>query len=264
MTKPRSEQIHADLTPYYHCMVRCVRRAFLCGEDYSTGQNYDHRKQWIVFRLRFLSYVYAIDICAYSVMSNHYYVIVHIDEKRAQGWSDREVAEYWLQLSNGNVLIKRCMNERIAAMANAEDGVKGRFWEGRFKSQALLDEVALLTCMAYVDLNPIRAQMADSLETSDFTSVQQRLYDYSATMTPESPLHLTYCPYEPLLWRKIANKLLHLRFTATRCRFSRNSVANLSSPCLLIASGHRITVRRIKWYHPTDQPRRPLREKVLL
>ena len=72
----------------------------------------------------------------------------------------------------------RGVNETIARMANEEDGVQGRFWEGRFKSQALLDEGAVLSCMAYVDLNPVRAGMESNLVDSDFTSIQQRLFDY--------------------------------------------------------------------------------------
>ena len=64
MTQSRDTQISLEDTPFYHCYVRCVRRAFLCGDDHATGENYDYRKQWIVSRLRFLSYIYAIDICA--------------------------------------------------------------------------------------------------------------------------------------------------------------------------------------------------------
>ena len=186
----------------------------MCGEDALTGDNYDHRKQWIVSRLKFLSYVYAIDICAYAVMSNHYHVVLHVDKTRALAWSQEEVAERWMQVCHGDVLVSewlanprgfdkttrqrvceiiegwrerlyslswfmRCMNETIARMANAEDNCKGRFWEGRFKSQALLDEVALLSCMTYVDLNPIRAALEKDLINSDFTSIQQRLYDFA-------------------------------------------------------------------------------------
>ena len=74
----------------------------------------------------------------------------------------------------------RTLNEDIARRANNEDKVTGRFWEGRFKSQALVDEQGLLTCMTYVDLNPVRAGLASTLEESDFTSIQERL-EYAAT-----------------------------------------------------------------------------------
>ena len=93
MTQPRKQQISLEDTSYYHCIARCVRRAYLCGEDSVNGVNYDHRKQWIVSRLRFLSYIYAIDIAAYAVMSNHYHVVLHVDKEKAESWTAKEVVE---------------------------------------------------------------------------------------------------------------------------------------------------------------------------
>lgn len=207
MTRARYSQVSLDETPYYHCICRCVRRAFLCGKDHYSGQDYEHRRQWVVERLAILVEVFAIDLCAYAVMSNHYHVVLKVDRDRAAGWSYREVAERWMKLFSGHLLVKRwlrdetseaetlkalemvadwrerlfdlgwfmkCLNEHLARRANEEDCCKGRFWESRYKCQALLDEQALLSCMAYVDLNPVRAGMAATPERSDYTSVQQR------------------------------------------------------------------------------------------
>lgn len=213
MTSPRKAQVCLEQTPYYHCIARCVRRAFLCGQDEFSGKSFEHRRQWIVDRLKELASIFTMDICAFAIMSNHYHVVLHVDKSQALALTDDEVIVRWRRLFKGHILIERmqsgadmtkaelnaaselintwrerlydiswfmrCLNEGVARQANEEDGCKGRFWEGRYKSQALLDEAALLTCMSYVDLNPIRAGIAETPETSDFTSIQERVAAYA-------------------------------------------------------------------------------------
>lgn len=79
MPQPRSSQISLSDPPYYHCVSHCVRRSFLCGVDSYSGQSYEHRHGWVEQRLWFLSSVFAIDICAYAVMSNHVHAVLHVD-----------------------------------------------------------------------------------------------------------------------------------------------------------------------------------------
>jgi hypothetical protein len=87
MTTARKQLISLADTAYYHCISRCVRRAYLCGQDKATGQNYEHRRGWVEDRLLELSQVFAIDVCAYAIMSNHTHVVFFIDENAAKSWS---------------------------------------------------------------------------------------------------------------------------------------------------------------------------------
>ena len=87
MPKPRSSQISLEATPYYHCISRCVRRAFLCGVDHVSGESYEHRRGWLEAKLLELPKVFAIDIAAYAIMSNHYHVVLHINTKCGKSWS---------------------------------------------------------------------------------------------------------------------------------------------------------------------------------
>ena len=222
MATPRKQQISLADTPYYHCISRCVRRAFLCGEDKYSGQSYEHRRGWIEDKLHFLTQVFAIEVCAYAVMSNHYHVVLFVDEEKAKQWTMSEVLERWHRLYKGTLLTNQyChgdtlseplldmvkataetyrkrlikiswfigyINENIARAANQEDDCKGRFWETRFKSQALLDEPAIAACMAYVDLNPIRANIADTPENSNHTSVKLRCEQAKTGQQPSSQM----------------------------------------------------------------------------
>ena len=209
MPRARKHLVCVEETPYYHVVSRCVRRAFLCGTDRYTGKSYEHRRGWIEDRLRVLASLFSIELCAYAVMSNHYHLVVKLNPKEAETWSDTEVLDRWTSLFRGPLLVQqhqrdeplteaehdtlqslaavyrrrlaslswfmKCLNEPIARKANAEDHCTGHFWEARFRSQALCSEQALIAAMVYVDLNPIRAGIAPTPEASAYTSVSRRL-----------------------------------------------------------------------------------------
>jgi len=203
MTIARNHQLFLAEPTYFHLISRCVRRAFLCGKDKYTGKRFDHRKHWLEKRLFELSEEFFIDLYGYAIMSNHYHLIVQTRPDEMIMASDEQIATRWCHLfprrneskalrikslcqdkTKINIYrlrlcdiswLMRCLNEGLARNANKEDGCTGRFWQGRFRSQLLLDESAVYTCMAYVDLNPVRAGMARTPEKSEFTSFHYRI-----------------------------------------------------------------------------------------
>jgi REP element-mobilizing transposase RayT len=290
MTRARREVVSLDDTPYYHCISRCVRRAFLCGVDSYAGKDYSHRRDWVRNRLIELTKVFAVDVCAYAILSNHYHLVLRIDRDRAQSWSDEAVIRRWTRLFQVPEVVKlaqrqdspqavreasrnwietartrlhdvswfmRCLNEHLARRANAEDGCKGRFWEGRFKSQALLDEAGLLTCMAYVDLNPIRAGMAESPEASDFTSIQQRIREITGRPIDAAvPLRALAPDRRSALPFSLKDYLLLVDWTGRAIRDNKRGAIPEQLPPILtrlnIEPGHwlrHMGKRRHRFYH---------------
>jgi REP element-mobilizing transposase RayT len=212
----RRDIVHEKCVGVYHCIARCVRRAFLCGADSYSGRDYSHRKAWILDRLRALAGLFGVEVCGYAIMSNHLHLVLRNRPDRVEQWSDAEVALRWRKLfpqrddtsgeptepddhdlamlmANADRLatlrgrlsslswFMRCLCEWVARAANREDRSAGRFWAGRFKSQPLLDEAALLACSVYVDLNPIRAGIATTPEESQFTSGADRIQSLAGT-----------------------------------------------------------------------------------
>ena len=226
MTYARSEVVSKDEVSVYHCVSRCVRRAFLCGKDTASNCSYEHRREWIRKRLSTLCDIFSIEVISYAVMSNHLHSLIKVRPDLSKKWSDEEVARRWrllfpLRIEKGvaappsseeikaitssNLVetyrerltdlswFNRCLNENIARRANKEDKCKGRFWEGRFRCQRVFDVAGILACSAYIDLNPIRAGMAKDLESSDHTSIQDRIHKASK-VTPKRCQHWSKVP----------------------------------------------------------------------
>jgi len=204
MPVPRRLIVDSSTSGFYHCISRCVRRAFLCGEGY------EHRRKWIQSRLRVLAETFAVDVAAYAILSNHLHVVTRTMPDRVDGWSDREVAARWLRVFPGyrneaydatpsdeaidrlaadpeRIMVLRSrlaslswfmksLKEPLAHLANVEDGVTGHFWEGRFRSPRVLDLTGVLGTMVYTDLNVIRAGLARTPEQSEYTSVRDRIH----------------------------------------------------------------------------------------
>lgn len=208
MTHPRRLTVFDDRPGLYHCVTRCVRQAFLCDAATPCSRDGEARQAWIERRVLELAECFAVGIYAWAAMSNHCHLVLLVDPLKPQDWSDEEVAQRWCRINQypgrpvpddkreqrEGALLKdperlldiRCrlgslswfmrfVNEGIARRANAEDGCKGHFWDGRYKSQNLLDDRAALAAMTYVDLNPVRAGMAEHLSQCSFTSIQRRL-----------------------------------------------------------------------------------------
>jgi hypothetical protein len=204
MTMARRLLVDVEVTRYYHCMSRCVRRAFLCGDGF------EHRKVWIEARLEVLANKFAVSVCGFAIMDSSYlHVLCRLDPGIAYDWSDEEGVRRWItvyppvnldvddpatvqtwvsdQCKDASRVAKyrerlhdlgwfmKAIKEPLARMANKEDDCKGTFWEARYKSIAILDEEALLATCAYIDLNPVAAGIAATPEASQHTSVRQRI-----------------------------------------------------------------------------------------
>jgi REP element-mobilizing transposase RayT len=195
--------VDVNVTPWYHVICGTVRGACL------LGQGPEDRKQWIEDRLEELSRVFAIEVAGFAVLDNHLHILVRLCPEVAHTWTDEEVLRRWAavfpprgkdrvpleniqawldeKLADADFVAKRrqrlgdlgwfmrCLKEPLARRANRQDNCRGTFWQGRYKSIAILDDEALLATCAYIDLNPLAAGISPSPEDSRYTSVHSRV-----------------------------------------------------------------------------------------
>ncbi|OED35922.1 hypothetical protein AB833_29145 [Chromatiales bacterium (ex Bugula neritina AB1)] len=282
MTKPRKQQVSLDDTPFYHCVSRCTRQAFLCGFDHFSNRSYEHRRQQIQDDMLRLASVFSIEIAAFCVMSNHLHLVLHVCRDECLADEPESIVRRAHQLIAGNEIthkflnkepiepwerdqldlfvdtwrkrlyniswFMKFLNEGIARRANKEDNCTGHFWEARFKSQALLDEQAVLSAMAYVDLNPIRAAMATTPEQSDLTSIQRRIAfwkdkangnqesDSDKDIQPESLMPFAGNPRQPMpsgLAFSLVDYLQLVEWTGRAIRNDKQGAIPLSKPPII-------------------------------
>jgi REP element-mobilizing transposase RayT len=221
---PRAEQFDPSSVCVVHLVQRCVRRAYLAGADAVTGKNYEHRREWIRCRMERLASVFGIDVLTYAILSNHLHIVIRTRPDIVADWSDAEVALRWLRVFPGRRIdeqladpttndvetlahnsqriqeirtrltnpswFMKALCEPIARLANKQDEATGHFWEGRFKALAITDEAGLLACSMYVDLNPIRAAMAQTPEESVHTSAYDRIKSLQGATIPSAAAEL--------------------------------------------------------------------------
>jgi REP element-mobilizing transposase RayT len=211
----RKELIDENEPGFYHCFNRCVRGEFLLGNGRGK-KKIDYRKTWLYMLLVELSAIFAIDICKFAIIDNHFHLLLRNRPDVIKSWSDEKVlrhaarlfpykfkklgvldpkkkipkhlledqaliAEMRKRLSSISWLMK-VVSERIAKRANREDDVKGHFWAGRFKCEKVLDLAALLCTCVYIDLNETRALPGTTPETSLFSSVYKRIVGLKARL----------------------------------------------------------------------------------
>jgi len=265
MATARSLFVSDHASGSYHCVSRCVRRAWLCGIDPYSSIDYSHRKSWVEQRLHEVAACFSIGIYGYAVMSNHLHIVVHVDVQAAQAWPEEEVAQRWCQLfpnrnqendSRIQRLLKhperiallrqrlgslswlmRCISEPIARSANNEDNCTGRFWEGRFKCQVLADERAVLAAMAYVDLNPVRAGMTMRLDHSHHTSIQQRVLGCRADAAKLQQKLKPLLGVAPALSLKQGDYIELVQWTGQQVRPDKRGAIPKNAPCAIIKTG---------------------------
>ena len=143
MPKPRKLQISLEATPFYHCVSRCLRRAFLCGTDTVTGRSYEHRRHQIEHDLLRLASIFFIDVSAFAVMSNHYHVVLHVDSAEAKAADTKDVVRRWHQLYKGKDVSRRYLNgEPLAPHELNQIDVLIDTWRSR-----LFDISSFLLCL---------------------------------------------------------------------------------------------------------------------
>uniref|UniRef100_UPI001F264E65 transposase n=1 Tax=Roseimaritima sediminicola TaxID=2662066 RepID=UPI001F264E65 len=208
--KSRSETFDRTKVGVYHAFNRTVRRSFLHGVDPLTGIDYSYRRTRFLERMQEITPFLCVEVLSFAIMENHWHCVLRNRPDKVRALSDREVAIRWLSVTSrkrcqhkqgGKIReseIKQIVNdpERVAELrsrlsdiswfvrllcqtiareCNIEDECTGRFFEERFKLNRLEDEADVLACMAYVDLNPLRAGLTDTLDGYAEVSIGERM-----------------------------------------------------------------------------------------
>lgn len=206
----RKKVVDCDVVGVYHVWGRCVRRAWLCGDDPLSGIDYSERRGWIRQLQEELAALFAVEVEFHVEMSNHLHLVVRTRPDIALTWTDEEVVRRMLTVHkiihsrDGQIAVPspaevqkeledpervaelrgrlrdlswfmKALRETVARRANRSEEIAGAFWDGRYRCRRLMDETAILICGIYVDLNQIRSGEAATPEQSTHTSAFDRI-----------------------------------------------------------------------------------------
>ena len=178
---PRSRRLllHGEGV-YYHLISRTVGQEFLLDTS---------EKEHLMSLFSHFSSVYFVDLVGFTILDNHFHMLVK--SQTANDYSIEEIDRRVKVITNNKKLSSIKQLETVAKLENISEYMKsiketfskwynkkhdrkGYFWSDRFKSILLESGNAVMQCLAYIDLNAVRAKIVELPEKYRWCSIAAR------------------------------------------------------------------------------------------
>ncbi len=155
----------------YHVMSRTALDGLPLG---------DVEKDYLLDTVKRFAQLYFVDILGFALMGNHFHLLVRMHPERL--YEDKEIQDRVNLFYDGDKIVHQTeipkyrtklgslpelmkdIKQVFARWFNKENKRKGFFWGQRFKSVIVENGETLVNCLAYIDLNPVRANIVEKPE----------------------------------------------------------------------------------------------------